>query len=385
MSVESVPFFRPSIGEEEIAEVVDSLRSGWLTTGPKTKRFEEEFAEFLGGSVEAVAVNSATAALHLALEAIGIGPGDEVIVPSYTFTATAEVVRYLGAAPVFIDSDAETFNARADQFEAAITERTKALMPVHFAGLPCDMEGICALAKKHGIKVVDDAAHALPAAQNGVTIGTGDADATAFSFYANKTMTTGEGGMLVTRDPAIAARARVMRLHGISRDVFNRFTDVKASWHYDIVAPGFKYNMTDMAAAIGLHQLKKAQGFRERRAELCARYDAALAGLPLILPPAAPEGDLHSRHLYIVRTTPASPLGRDALIAALQERGIGCSVHYTPLHRMSYWRESCDLEPQHFPNAEAIGQSCVSLPLFMAMSDEELDYVANALRDLLGG
>ncbi|WP_114521147.1 DegT/DnrJ/EryC1/StrS family aminotransferase [Altererythrobacter sp. ZODW24] len=378
-----VPFFRPSIGEAEIAEVVDSLRSGWLTTGPKTMQFEKDFAEFLGGDLHAVAVNSATAAMHLALEALEIGPGDEVIVPSYTFTATAEVIRYMGAQPVFIDCDLATFNIRPDQVEAAITPRTKAVMPVHFAGLPCDMEGMCSLAKQHGIKVVDDAAHALPAAQNGVSIGTGDADVTAFSFYANKTMTTGEGGMLVTRNPEIAARARTMRLHGISRDVFNRFTDTKASWRYDIVAPGFKYNMTDIAAALGLHQLRRVPEFLDRRTELCARFDAAFADLPLILPASAPSGDQHSRHLYIVRTTDASPVDRDRLIAGLQDRNIGTSVHYTPLHSMSYWRESCGLEKADFPNSEAIGSSCVSLPLFMAMSNEEQDIVIAAVREIM--
>lgn len=385
MTVSGVPFFRPSIGEEEIAEVVDTLRSGWLTTGPKTRRFEEEFAEYLGGGdLIAIAVNSATAALHLALEAIGVGPGDEVVVPSMTFTATAEVVRYMGATPIFVDCDERSLNARADHFEAAITERTKAFMPVHFAGLACAMDEICALARRHGIKVVDDAAHALPAVQAGVTIGAGEADATAFSFYANKTMTTGEGGMLVTRNPEIAERARIMRLHGISRDVFNRFTDVSASWRYDIVAPGFKYNMTDVAAAIGLKQLAKVEDFRERRAAIGARYDEALADLPIVLPADAPSGDLHSRHLYCIRTSDASPLDRDALISGLQARKIGTSVHYMPLHRMSYWRDTFDLEPQHFPNADAIGATCLSLPLFMAMTDDEVDYVVDALRDLLG-
>ncbi len=383
MSGPTVPFFRPSIGEAEIAEVVDSLRSGWLTTGPKTMQFEKDFAEFLGGDLHAVAVNSATAAMHLALEALEIGPGDEVIVPSYTFTATAEVIRYMGAQPVFIDCDLATFNIRPDQVEAAITPRTKAVMPVHFAGLPCDMEGICDLAKQHNIKVVDDAAHALPAAQNGVTIGAGQADVTAFSFYANKTMTTGEGGMLVTRNPDIAARAKTMRLHGISRDVFNRFTDTKASWRYDIVAPGFKYNMTDVAAALGLHQLRRVPEFMDRRTELCERFDAAFADLPLIRPAAARDGDQHSRHLYIVRTTDASPVDRDGLIAGLQDRNIGTSVHYTPLHSMTYWRESCGLEKADFPNSEAIGSSCVSLPLFMAMSDDEQDIVIAAVREIM--
>lgn len=383
MSVDGVPFFRPSIGEAEIAEVVDCLRNGWLTTGAKAMRFEQDFAEFIGGGVEAVAVNSATAALHLALEGIGIGPGDEVILPSYTFTATGEVIRYLGATPVFVDCDMVTFNMRADQFESVITDKTKAVMPVHFAGLACDMTAINAVADKHGIAVVDDAAHALPTRHNGRMIGDCGARATAFSFYANKTMTTGEGGMLVTKDAALADRARKMRLHGISRDVFNRFTDVKANWRYDIVAPGFKYNMTDIAAGIGLHQLKKVVEFRDDRAALCERYDAKLAGLPLVLPTAGGESDYHSRHLYIVRVTEDAPLSRDALIEGLQQRNIGVSVHYTPLHRMTYWQESCGLQQGAFPNAEAIGESCVSLPLYPGMSGAEQDYVVAALEDLL--
>ena len=385
MSVDGVPFFRPSIGPEEIAEVVECLENGWLTTGPKARAFEEEFAAFIGGDVHAVAVNSATAALHLALEAMGIGPGDEVVVPTYTFTATAEVIRYLGATPVFVDCDEATFNMRASDFEGAITDATKAVMPVHFAGLACDLTAMNAIARERGIKVVDDAAHALPTRHNGRMIGDCGADATAFSFYANKTMTTGEGGMLVTRDAEIAARARQMRLHGISRDVFNRFTDRKASWRYDIVAPGFKYNMTDIAAGMGLHQLKKVVDFRDQRAAQAARYDEKLVGLPLILPSAASTDDYHSRHLYIVRTTDASPLDRDALIEGLQARNIGVSVHYTPLHRMTYWQESCGLQAGAFPNAEAIGESCVSLPLFPGMTEEEQDYVVDALEELLGG
>lgn len=383
MSVDGVPFFRPTIGDDEINEVVDSLRSGWLTTGPKTKQFEEEFASLIGAGCHAIAVNSATAAMHLALEALGIGEGDEVIVPTYTFTATAEVIRYLGATPVFVDCDEASFNMTAAHAKAAITDKTKAIMPVHFAGLPCDMTALVDLARSNGLKVIDDAAHALPTRHKGKMIGDCGADATAFSFYANKTMTTGEGGMLVTRDEAIADRARKMRLHGISRDVFNRFTDRKANWQYDIVAPGYKYNMTDMAASIGLHQLNKLEPFRDARARISASYDAKLAGLPLILPSAGESEDCHSRHLYIIRVGDNAPLDRNQLIAGLQERNIGVSVHYTPLHRMTYWQESCGLQEGAFPNAEAIGSSCVSLPLYPDMTDEELDYVVSALHELL--
>ncbi|NCO98599.1 MAG: DegT/DnrJ/EryC1/StrS family aminotransferase [Sphingomonadales bacterium] len=383
MTINGVPFFRPQIGEDEISEVVDSLRNGWLTTGAKSARFENEFATLMGDTCEAIAVNSATAAMHLALEALNIGPGDEVIVPTYTFTATAEVIRYLGATPIFVDCDLDSFNMRPSDFQGAITAQTKAVMPVHFAGLPCNMTEICRIAEKNEIRVVDDAAHALPSRHDGQIIGNCGADATAFSFYANKTMTTGEGGMLVTRDPEIAARARQMRLHGINRDVFNRFTDAKASWRYDIVAPGFKYNLTDIAASIGLHQLPKLDRFREQRTVLCRRYDELLTDLPLVLPASAQSGDQHSRHLYIVRVTEDAPIDRDALIVQLQTRNIGVSVHYTPLHQMTYWQESCGSQTGAFPNSDAIGASCISLPLFPSMSEEEQDYVVDAIRQVL--
>ena len=315
-----VPFFRPSIGDDEIAAVTKALRSGWLTTGPQAKQFEADFKKVLGGEVHCVSVNSATAALHLALEALGIEPGDEVICPTYTFTATAEVIRYLGATPVFIDVDIKTFNITSEAVEAAITENTKAVMPVHFAGLSADLTGIRKVADKHGLFVVDDAAHALPTHHDGKLVGTFGAEATAFSFYANKTMTTGEGGMLVTRDEKIAARARQMRLHGIDRDVFNRFTDTKASWQYDVIAPGFKYNMTDLAASIGICQLKRVEEFKSSRALICQKYDRELSDLPLILPIDAAGSDTHSRHLYIVRVMEDAPIDRNQLIDDLKAK-----------------------------------------------------------------
>ena len=263
-----LPFALPDIGEDEIAEVVDSLRSGWVTTGPKAKRFEQDFVDFLGGGVEAVAVNSATAGLHLGLEAIGIGPGDEVITTTHTFTATAEVIRYMGADPVFVDVSADSLCIDPDAVSHAITPRTKAILPVHFGGRAADMSAILAIAHEHGLRVVEDAAHALPTTCGGKLVGTLESDATVFSFYANKTITTGEGGMLVTCDPAIAARARIMRLHGINQDAFDRFNSTVPSWYYEIVAPGFKYNLTDIAASLGIHQLRKANAFQRRRAEI---------------------------------------------------------------------------------------------------------------------
>lgn len=382
--VTRVPFFRPSIGAEEIAEVVDCLESGWLTTGPRARAFEERFAEALGGGVHAVAVNSATAAMHLGLEALGIGTGDEVVVPTLTFTATAEVVRYLGAEPVLADVDPATFCLSPETVAPALGPATKAVMPVHFAGRPCDMTALKAQAAAHGAVLLDDAAHAFPAAHAGQPIGRTGSAAAAFSFYANKTITTGEGGMLVTADDDIAARARTMRLHGIDRDVFNRFTDRRASWTYDVIAPGFKYNMTDVSAALGLVQLSRAEEFGRTRARLAARYDAALRDLPLILPPRAAAGDVHSWHLYIIRLTDAAPIGRDALIQALQEAGIGVSVHYRPLHLMTVWSGEATRRGNVFPGADDIYAREISLPLFMAMTGAEQDYVIDTLRRLIG-
>ena len=379
-----LPFALPEIGEEEIAEVVDTLRSGWVTTGPKARLFEQAFVDYLGdASLQAIAVNSATAGLHLALEALGIGPGDEVITTTHTFTATAEVVRYLGADVKLIDIDPATLNIDPAAIEAAITPRTKALMPVHYAGLSVDMDAIHAIARKHGLKVVEDAAHALPTTWKGRTIGTLHSDAVVFSFYANKTMTTGEGGMLVTRDPALAARAKVMRLHGINRDAFDRFTAKVPSWYYEIVAPGFKYNLTDIAAALGIHQLKRAREFRDARARIAAHYDALLADLPLVLPPQPAGGDLHSWHIYVLRLRDDAPVGRDAVIEALFAAGIGSSVHYIPLHQQPYWRERYDLRAEDFPHSQKAYLATFSLPLYSRMTLADAERVAAVLRGVL--
>lgn len=378
-----VPFFRPSVGDAEIDAVAECMRSGWLTTGPNVAEFEKRFSAMLGEGTHVVAVNSATAALHLGLEAMGVGPGCEVIVPTLTFTATAEVVRYLGATPVFVDMDPETFCLDLRETEAAITPKTKVVMPVHFAGRPADLSGLRRIADRHGILILDDAAHALPANHKGRPIGDCLADVTAFSFYANKTMTTGEGGMMVTRNEKIARRSRSMRLHGIDRDVFNRFTDTRASWIYDVVAPGYKYNLTDMAAAMGLVQHARLGEFLEKRTRLAAKYDSALAGLPLMLPPHAAPGDTHSWHLYLIRLADNAPVDRDTLIARLQEAGIGCSVHYRPLHQMSVWKPYCCGKP--FPAADDYFSRCVSIPLFMDMNEPEQQRVINVLHSILGG
>jgi len=380
-----LPFALPEIGEEEIAEVVDTLRSGWVTTGPKAKRFEQDFAAFLGApGLEAVAVNSATAGLHLALEALGIGPGDEVITTTHTFTATAEVARYLGADVVLVDVDPATLNIDPARVEAAITPRTKALVPVHYAGLAADIPALLALAHRHGLKVVEDAAHALPASCGGALVGTLASDATVFSFYANKTITTGEGGMVVVRDPSVAARIRVMRLHGISRDAFDRFTAKTPSWYYEIVAPGFKYNLTDIAAALGIHQLRRARDFQRRRAEIAARYDEAFAGLPLVRPARPAAGDLHAWHLYVLRLADAAPLGRDAFIERLFALGIGVSVHYIPLHLHPYWRERYGLQAAQFPHSQHAYERMLSLPIYTRMGDADVERVVDAVRQALG-
>jgi dTDP-4-amino-4,6-dideoxygalactose transaminase len=380
-----LPFALPDIGEAEIAEVVDTLRSGWVTTGPKAARFEREFARFLGAAdngegLHCIAVNSATAGLHLAAEALGIGPGDEVITTTHTFTATAEVVRYLGADVKLVDIDPATLNIDVAAIEAAITARTKAIMPVHFAGLAADMSAIHVLAARHGLKMIEDAAHALPTTCGGRLVGTLGSDATVFSFYANKTITTGEGGMLVTRDAALAARAKVMRLHGMNRDAFDRFTAKVPSWYYEIVAPGYKYNLTDIAAALGLQQLKRVETFRARREAIAAAYDAAFAGLPLVLPPRARPGDTHARHLYVLRLADDAPIGRDTLIERLFAAGIGCSVHYIPLHLHPYWRERYGLQPAQFPHSQHAYERMLSIPLFSRMSDGDVDRVIAAVR-----
>ena len=379
-----LPFARPDIGDAEIAAVTEALRSGWVTTGPQARAFEQAFTDYLGGNGLQSIVNSATAGLHLALEALGIGPGDEVIAPTLTFTATVEVVRYLGADPVLVDVDPVTLNIDPEAIRAAITSRTKAIMPVHYGGLACDMGAVLAIARTHGLKVVEDAAHALPTTWQGRLVGQLDSDVTVFSFYANKTITTGEGGMAVTRDPKLAERMRVMRLHGMSRDAFDRFTSKTPAWYYEVVAPGFKYNLTDTAAALGLVQLQRLPQFVQRREALAQRYHAQLAGLPLVLPARAPKGDVHAWHLYVVRLAPGARLDRDALIQALSDRGIGTSVHYVPLHRHPYWRDRYGLVPARFPQADAAYQAMLSLPLFTAMTDADQDRVITALHELLG-
>ena len=388
-----LPFALPEIGEEEIQEVANCLRSGWLTTGPKTRQFETDFEVMLNTSsggvdagnqpVQAIAVNSATAGLHLALEAIGIGPGDEVIVPTHTFTATAEVVRYLGADPVFVDVLPGSLNIDPELVSAAITPKTKAIMPVHFAGLAANMAEIIAIAKEHGLKVVEDAAHALPCVVDGVAVGNLDTDAAVFSFYANKTITTGEGGMVVSRNPEIIKRCKTMRLHGINRDVFDRFTSKAPSWYYEVVAPGFKYNLTDLASAIGIHQLKKAELFRSKRQAIVDQYNMAFRNLLVVLPEGAASNSLHSWHLYVLRLSDECKLSRDEFVEALYAKGIGCSVHYIPLHLQPYWRDTYKLNTHDFPVSQKAYERMVSIPLYSKMTQAEVDRVISAVQSIL--
>ncbi|QOZ54566.1 DegT/DnrJ/EryC1/StrS aminotransferase family protein [Bradyrhizobium sp. CCBAU 53338] len=379
-----IPCFRPSIGEDEIEAVVDVLRSGWLTTGPRAREFEEKFAAYMGEGVQAVAVNSATAGLHLAAEACGIGPGDEVLVPTLTFTASASVIRYLGAEVVLVDVDENTHCIDLEQAERLLTPRCKAIIPVHFAGFPCDMTQVLAFARLHGLKVIEDAAHAMPARRDGRLVGSWESDACVFSFYACKPITTGEGGMIVTRNGDIAERARVMRTHGLNRDAFDRFSKIGASWAYDVVAPGFKYNLTDVAAAIGVVQLSRANVLQASRQAAAERYLKRLTGLPLDCPARPPAGSLHAWHMFPIRIHQNARANRDDLIAGLTAKGIGTSVHYRPLHEMTYWRERYRCERSDFPVASRYFEGAVTLPLFPGMTNAEVNRVVDAICSILG-
>ena len=380
MRGEFLPFAQPLLGNEEIDEVVQCLRSGWLTTGHKTKQFEKEFAEFIGAR-HALAVNSCTAALHLALEAIGIGPGDEVITTPMTFTATAAVIEHLGARPVFADVDPRTLNIDAAAIERRISDRTKAILPVHFAGQACDMDAILGLARRHGIPVVEDAAHAIPTLYNGRLVGT-LSDITCFSFYATKNLTTGEGGMVVTDREDFADRMKLMHLHGMSRDAWKRYTQ-NGSWSYEILAPGFKYNLTDIAAAIGIHQLRKVHAFHQRRLAIADLYDAGLRGVPGICVPEVADRQAHGWHLYVIQVDASRlTIGRNELIDELIRRNIGVSVHFIPLHVHPYYRERYSLQPQDFPHAMAAYERIVSLPIYAKMEDDDVRHVIDAVRDI---
>jgi len=381
---EFLPFSSPNIGEAEIAEVVETLRGGWLTTGPKTRRFEEAFASYVG-SRHAVAVNSCTAALHLALEAIGVREGDEVMTSPMTFAATGEVIRYLGGIPVFVDIDPVTMNIDASRIEGVLKrcKRPKAILPVHIAGLACEMDRVVSVAASHDLRVVEDAAHTLPTKYKGRTIGT-IGDVTCFSFYSTKTITTGEGGMATTDDDRLAERMRIMSLHGISRDAWNRYTEA-GSWYYEILAPGFKYNMSDVMSAIGLAQLRRAGEFHRRRQAIAGRYNDALSSLSEFLetPPDAPPDSLHAWHLYIIKLKlDRLTIDRRAFVEEMKRRNIGCSVHFIPLHIHPYYRDTFGYKPEDFPNAFQTYQRIISLPLYPKMTEADVGSVIGGLTEI---
>ena len=378
---EFLPFHRADIGDEEVAAVVATLRSGWLTSGPRVREFEAAFAAYLGVE-HAVAVNSATAALHLGLEAVGVSEGDEVIVPTMTFAASAEVVTYLRARPVLIDCDPETLTIRASDIEPAITARTKAVMPVHYGGFVCDMDPILELARGRSLHTLEDAAHALPAAYRGRAVG-GIGELTAFSFYATKTLTTGEGGMLTTSNSQYAERVRLMSLHGISKVAWSRYT-AEGSWRYEILEAGYKYNLTDIAAALGTVQLRRVEEMRDGRRRVGCAYDRGFADLEEIVRPArSPDVD-HAWHLYPIRLRPAMlRIDRDAFIEQLKERGIGTSVHFIPLHLHPYYQSAFGYRSDQFPNASRAFSELISLPLYPTMTPQEVARVIDAVRDVV--
>lgn len=397
-----VPFFRPSIGEAEVQEVVAVLQSGWLTTGPRVRQFEQDFAALVGAR-HAVALNSATAALHLAVEAMGLRRGQGVLVPTMTFAATAEVVRYLDAVPILVDCDPVTFNLSFDDAERKIAAARTGILagvevtevvgiiPVHVGGLMVDVGATRAFAARHHLWVVEDAAHALPAAWRAdaaspwVRCGGGTAQVTCYSFYANKTITTGEGGMAVTDEPAVADRLRLMALHGLSRDAWDRYA-TGAPWDYRIIAPGFKYNLTDVAAAIGIHQLARAEDMRSARESLALEYCDQFSDLEAIELPPVDDNRLHAWHLFPIRLRlDALTIDRDAFIAAVNQAGIGTSVHWRPLHLHPYYEETFKWTPSLCPVATREWRRAVSLPLFPSMSNEEqravVDVVTTVCRE----
>ncbi len=376
-----VPFARPEIGDAEIEAVTRVLRSGWLTTGPEAHAFERELAARVGVP-HAIAVVSGTAALHLALEAAGVGPDDEVVVPTWTFTASAEVARYLGARPVIVDVRPDDLNVDAAAVERAITPRTKAIVGVDIGGQPCDWHVLRDLVREREVVLVDDAAHALPATLRGELIGT-CADLTAFSFYVTKTLATGEGGMLVTANDRWAERARVMSLHGISHDAWQRYT-AEGTWRYEVIAPGFKYNMTDIAAALGRVQLRRLDEMHERREAIARRYSDAFTEIDTLEPPVVRPDRTSAWQLYILRMRlEMLRFDRAAIIERLKERGIGTSVHFIPLHLHPYWRETYRLRPEDFPVATREYERVVSLPIYSAMSDDDVNAVIEEVRAVM--
>jgi dTDP-4-amino-4,6-dideoxygalactose transaminase len=408
-----IPFHKPTITDDEIDEVVDSLRSGWITMGPKTVKFEEAFTKYIGIK-HSIAVNSCTAALHLALEAVHLKAGDEVIIPTMTFTATGEAVTYFNAKPVLVDIERDTHNIDVEKIERCITPNTKALIPVHFAGQPCDMEEIFEIATKYNLFVIEDAAHSLPAwyMGKGENIETGHSndkeiseaaegrerdngrkekggkigtfgDITCFSFYATKTLATGEGGMVTTENDEWADRIRMQRLHGISKDAWKRYSK-KGSWHYDVMDAGYKYNMTDLQAALGLAQLRKIERMWERRRLIAMRYTEAFKNMEEIIPPFVKEDRVSAWHLYIIKLNlEALKIDRAAFIEELGKRDIGTSVHFIPLHKHPFYRNKYNCKVYDFPVAEWIYERSISLPVYPEMTDAEVERVIEMVVDVV--
>jgi len=375
-----LPFALPLIGKKEIGEVIDTLKSGWLTTGVKTKKFEEEFKTFVGVKY-ALAVNSCTAALHLALIALDIKEGDEVIVPTMTFTATAEVVTYMKAKPIFTDCNQDTFLIDSKEIEKKITKKTKAIIAVHYGGQSCDIDAIIKIARKHKIKVIWDAAHSLPTFCKGKNIGQFP-DIVCFSFYVTKTITTGEGGMAVTNNKKYAEKMRVASLHGLSRDAWNRYKK-GGSWYYDVVMPGFKYNLTDIASSIGIHQLKKANLFLEKRTAIAKAYNNAFKGIQGIKPLyVVPYGE-HAWHLYVIRINKKLfGIDRDTFIKKMSENNIGTSVHFIPLHLQVYWKKTYNLKSKDFPAMTKAYEEIVSLPIYPKMTKRDIKKVIYVIKNI---
>ena len=389
-----LPFALPSIGEEEIAEVVDSLRSGWITTGPKVKRFESDFARYIG-TRHAIAVNSCTAGLHIALTALGVGPGDQVIVPTLTFCSTANVVVHLGACPILVDTGND-FNVLPEAVERAITPKTKAIVPVHYGGQACDLDAIYDIAARHNLPIVQDAAHAVGSVYRGHKIGSDELGLylagqrgrevkviTAFSFYAVKTMTTGEGGMIATADDELAERMRLLTLHGMSRDAWKRYTSA-GSWYYQVVLPGYKDNMTDIQAALGIHQLRKLDGFIETRQRYARLYDEAFTELPEVETPVTHPDRTHVYYIYVIRLNlECLNIDRAQFIEELKARNIGTSVHFIPVHLHPFYREHFGYQQGSLPQAEAIFDRIISLPLCPRMTEADVQDVIQAVHQIV--
>lgn len=370
-------YFLPSIGTQEMKEVMDTLQSHWITTGPKTQKFTEQFRKYIG-SQHAVAVNSCTAGLHLALVASGIGRGDEVITTPFTFVATVNVIMHVGATPVFVDIEPTTYNIDAKKIEKAITKKTKAIIPVHFAGHPCEMNEIMRIARKHKLIVIEDAAHAVGASYKGKKIGT-IGDFTSFSFYATKNMTTAEGGAVTTSDKKAAEDIEALALHGLSKHAWKRYF-AEASWRYDAIFAGFKYNMTDIQSSLGIHQLRKLDGFLAKRGKIARAYSKAFSNMKELVVPTAKAYVKHPWHLYALRVNPEKlNITRDQFLEALVKEGIGRSVHFLPVHLFTFYKNTFGFKRGDFPIAEYVGDNVFSLPLYPKMTSQDVSDVIRAV------